>query len=153
MMNKRGISPVLASVFLISLAVALGIGIMTFGRAQVEQEAQCAIDVNLKMSTIDPSAQFCYDPANKLIHLTIENGVNIKVEGLIVNVIGTEQAETFELNDAVIEKAGSYVSVIPYDSSAAGEIRQIKITPAVILFDEAVICIEKSLTIETIELC
>ena len=152
-MNNRGVSPVVATLLLISFAVALGIGIMTLGRAQVEQEAQCAIDVNLKLATINDSSQICYNSEEKIIQFTIENGDNIKVQGLVVNVIGTEKAETFEINDAVIEKTGSYVGIIPYDNEVAGEIRQIKITPGVNLFDEELICTEKSLTLEEIELC
>lgn len=142
-----------ATILLISFAVALGVGIMTLGRAQVEQEAQCAIDVNLRLISINGTSQICYDDAERVIYFTIENGDNIKVEGLIVNVIGSEKAETFELNDAVMEKIGSYVGVIPYDHSTMGEIRQIKFTPEVILFDEEIICIEKSLIIEEIKKC
>ena len=126
---------------------------MSFGRAQVEDVAQCAIDVNLKLSEIDEASKFCYNPAKKEILFTIDNGDNIKVEGLVVNVIGTDRAETFELRDAVIEKVGNYEGVVPYDNQVSGDIRQIKFTPSVILFDEEVICTEKSLTFENIELC
>lgn len=142
-----------ATLLLISFTVALGIGIMTLGRAQLEQEAQCAIDVNLKLALINGTSQLCYGASERTIIFTIENGDNIKVEGLIVNVIGTEKAETFELNDAVMEKIGSYVGVIPYDHTTVGEIRQIKFTPEVILFDEGIICIEKSLVVEEIRKC
>ena len=152
-MNKRGISPILATLILIFFAVALGIGIMTFGRAQVEQEAQCAIDVNLKLSLVNETSKLCYNPVKKEILFTIDNGDNIKVEGLVVNVIGTERAETFELKDAVMEKLSIYEGVVPYDNIVSGEIRQIKFTPSIILFDEEVICIEKSLILEEIELC
>lgn len=152
-MNKRGISPIIATLLLISFAVALGVVIMNFGRAQVELEAQCAIDVGMKLSNIGGEDQLCYDTASKNIKFTIENGVNIKVEGLIFNTIGTEKAETFELNEAKMGKAGNFLGNVKYDNSISGDIRQIKISPKVILFDEEQICPEKALIIESVKNC
>ena len=77
---------------------------MSFGRAQVELEAQCPINVGLKLAVVGGVEEVCYNAAKKDFSFTIENGVNIKVEGLIVNIIGTQKAETFELNDAKSKK-------------------------------------------------
>jgi len=152
-MDKRGISPIIATLLLISFAVAIGIVVMNFGRAQVELEAECAIDIGFKFSNIGGKQQICYNPARKDIAFTIENGVNININGLIVNVIGTEKAETFELNNAKIGKAGIYVGHLRYDNLVSGQIRQIKISPKVILFDAEQICVEKALIIEQIRNC
>jgi flagellin-like protein len=152
-MNKRGISPIIATLLLISFAVAIGVVIMNFGRAQVELEAQCAIDAGMKLANIGGEKEICYDAGSKTVKFTIENGVNIKVEGLIFNVIGTEKAETYELNNAQMGKAGNYLGSVSYDSSVSGEIRQIKISPKVILFDEEQICVEKALIVESVKKC
>jgi len=152
-MNKRGIAPLVATLLLISFAVALGVVIMNFGRAQVELEAQCAIDIGLKFSEIGGKQDYCFDAATSRLRFTVENGINIKVEGVIVNIIGTTKAETFELNDAHIGKAGTYIGNIAYNKAAAGEIRQLKITPKVVLHDEEQICTEKSLVVESVNLC
>ena len=152
-MDKRGIAPLVATLLLISFAVALGVVIMNFGRAQVELEAQCAIDIGMKFSNIGGQQQVCFDAASKKLSFTIDNGVNIKVEGLIVNIIGTQKAETYELNDAKMGKAGIYVGNVAYDQATVGNIRQLKITPKVILYDEEQICVEKSLTIENVRPC
>lgn len=152
-MDKRGIAPLVATLLLISFAVSLGVVIMNFGRAQVELEAQCAIDVGLKFTNIGGNEQVCYDPAKKDIAFTIENGVNIKVEGLIINIIGSQQAQTFELNEAKMGKVGTYIGHLNYDQTSNGQVRQMKITPKVVLYDEEVICVEKSLTIETVGNC
>ena len=150
-MNKRGISPIVATLLLISFAVALGVVIMTFGRAQVELEAQCPIKVGLKLANIGGESQFCY--SNGELKFTLENGVNIKVEGLIVSVIGTQKAETYEINDAKMTKAGTYVGKVSYDMAAGGEIRQVKISPKIVLYDEEQICTEKALVVENINNC
>lgn len=152
-MDKRGISPLIATLLLISFAVALGVVIMSFGRAQVELEAQCPINVGLKLSVVGAEEQLCYDASKKELSFTLENGVNIKVEGLIINIIGTQQAESFELNDAKIGKAGNYLGKVSYDSSASGEIRQIKISPKIIFYDEEQICVDKALVVEKVRGC
>ncbi|MBT4935511.1 hypothetical protein HOL21_03095 [Candidatus Woesearchaeota archaeon] len=152
-MNKRGISPIIATLLLISFAVALGVVIMSFGRAQVELEAQCPINVGLKLAVVGGVEEVCYNAAKKDFSFTIENGVNIKVEGLIVNIIGTQKAETFELNDAKIAKAGTYIGHVTYNSAISGTIRQVKISPKVVMYDEEQICIEKALILESVKGC
>jgi len=152
-MDKRGIAPLIATMLLISFAVSLGMVVMNFGRAQVELQAQCAIDINMKISEIAGKQEVCLDAAKQELKFTIENGVNIKVEGLLVNIIGSERAETFELDDAKMTKSGIYLGRVPYDASASGTIRQIRFTPKVILYDTVEVCAEKSLIFENIGVC
>jgi len=149
-MNKRGIAPLVATLLLLSFAVALGIVIMSFGRAQVELEAKCPINIGLKLSKDSP---LCYDTSNKELKFNVENGVNINVEGLVVNVIGSQQAQSFELNNAKIDKAGTYAGKTEYDSSTSGEIRQVKITPKINLHDNEQVCTDKALVVEEIKAC
>ena len=152
-MNKRGIAPLVATLLLISFAISLGVVIMNFGRAQVELEAQCAIDVGLRLAEIGGKEDICFNQAKSEIRFTIENGININVEGLVVNIIGTEKADTFELNNAKMSKAGNYLGKIKYNKAVSGEVRQIKISPKVVLYDEEQICIEKAVIIEKISNC
>jgi len=151
MMNKRGIAPLVATLLLISFAIAIGVVVMNFGQAQIELEAKCPINIGLKLSKEE--APLCYDANKKELTFNIENGVNINVEGLVVNVIGSQQAQSFELNDARITKAGLYPGKISYDSSTGGELRQIKITPKIVLHDNEEICTDKALIIEEINPC
>ena len=84
---------------------------------------------------------------------TIENGVNINIEGLIINVIGTLKAESTELNNAKIGKAGTYMGSVAYNFASGGAIRQVKITPKIKLYDKEQICVEKALIVENIRNC
>ncbi|MBI4983370.1 hypothetical protein HZC32_01895 [Candidatus Woesearchaeota archaeon] len=151
--NKKGITPLMATFLLISFAVALGVVIMNFGRAEVEEQAQCPINIGLKFTNIGGEEQLCYNVAEKDLSFTLENGVNIKVDGLVANVIGTQKADSFEINEARIIKAGSYVGHIVYNSGASGEIRQLKITPKVRLYDTEQICTEQALVVEKVRNC
>jgi len=153
-LNKKAITPLMATFLLVSFAIAVGVGVMNFGRAQVEESAECTVDVGLKFSVIGGNEQLCYDTAKKEVKFTVENGVNVATTGLVVNVIGTEKAETAELNDAKISKAGTYVAHITYDSAVSGLVQQIKISPKVTPYDQELICQDKALVFEgTVKNC
>lgn len=152
-LRKKGITPLMATFLLISFAVAIGVVVMNFGRAQVEQQAECAIDINLKFSKISNQDQICYDVSKKDIAFTIENGINIKVDGLILNTIGSQKADSLELNDAKIGKAGVYLGHMTYDKAVSGDMKQLKITPKVTMYDQEQICTEKALVVENLRAC
>lgn len=141
----------MATVLLVSLAVAVGVVVMNLGRAQVEEAAECAIDVGLRFVYIGDEEQFCF--SGKELIFTVENGINTNVEGVIVNVIGSERAETFEINEAKMGKAGTYVGKVGFDISAGGEIRQVKLTPKIMALEEELICPEQALVREEIKRC
>jgi hypothetical protein len=138
---KKGLAPLVAGLLLLSFAVAIGVTVMNFGRAQVELEAECPISIDLEFS--QPA---CLQ--SEQIQFTVENGVNVKLEGLLVNIIGTDKAETFDLS-AKVERAGTYQGHIPF----SGEIRQLKITPKILFYDQEQICTKKALTVENIANC
>lgn len=146
-------APLVATLLLIAFAVALGVVIMNFGRAQVEMEAQCTINVGMKFAEVSGEKQFCIDRSKNELFFSIENGVNIKVEGLVVNIIGTKQAKTYDLGDAKIEKAGVFMKYLPFAAGEIGEIRQIKIVPKVNMYDEELVCQEKAIVLEDIRDC
>ena len=151
--DRQGIAPIVATLLLISFAVAIGIVIMNFGRAQVQLESKCAMDIGLIFSEIGGQTQVCIDREKDIIKLSVENGVNIATTGLMVNVIGTKRAESFELTDADIGKAGVYLTDLGYNLAANGEIRQLKVIPLVTPFDEEVVCTEQALVAESILEC
>ncbi len=151
--NKKAITPLMITMLLISFAVAVGTGITRFGEAQLEEGAECAIETKMKLSSISGQEQLCYNSATKKISFTVENGLNINIDGLIINVIGSEKADTFELNNAKMTKAGSYVGNLPYDLEVNGEIRQIKLTPKISTPEGEAICVEQAIIAEQVRSC
>ena len=145
--DKRGITPIMATVLLVSFAVAVGVVVMSFGRAEVEEEAVCPIDIGLAFAEISGKQDICFDGSQ--VRFTVENGININIEGLLVNVIGTEKAETADLTEAKLTKAGTYLGKVPF----SGSIRQVKISPKVLLKAQEEICVEQSLVMENIPSC
>ena len=149
-MNKKAITPLMASVLLISFAVAVGVAVMNFGKAQVEENATCPLEIGIKFAVIGGEEQVCFDSASKDLKFTLENGVNVGVSGLVVNVIGSDKAETFEVNEVAITKAGTNLGKVNFQG---GEIRQVKISPKIRLDTEELICQEQALVAESIRGC
>lgn len=152
-LSREGITPLMIGFLCVSFAVAVGVVVMNLGRAEVEAAAECGIEIGLRFSEIGGEEQVCYDAAKKIFSFTVENGININVNGIVVNIIGTQKAESFELNDAKMGKAAVYLGRVPYDSAASGEIRQVKISPKIIPYDQEEICIDQAFVVEDVKPC
>lgn len=152
-LNRKAITPLMITMLLISFAVAVSTGITRFGEAQLEEGAECAIETKLTLSTIGGKEQLCYNAAAKKISFTVENGLNINIDGLLANVIGSEKADTFDLNNAKMTKAGSYVGNLPYNTVVNGQIRQIKLTPKIRTPEGEAICVEQAIIREEVPAC
>lgn len=148
-LSKEGITPLMIGFLLVSFAVAVAVVILNLGTAQVEEEAECAVDIGLRFSQISGEEQACYDAAKKIFSFSVENGINIDVNGIVVNIIGTEKAESFELNEASMGKAAVYLGRVPFD----GQIRQVKISPKIIPYDQEEVCIDQAIVIESVKAC
>jgi hypothetical protein len=148
--KKQKIPPVVATLLLLAFAVAIGVVVMSFGRAQVELEAVCPINIGLEFSVIGGKEDYCYDGSE--LRFTVENGININIEGLVVNIIGVDKAETIELKEAKLSKAGTYIGKVSFPASG-GSIRQVKISPKVSLKGQQEICVDKALIVESIPSC
>ena len=57
--NTKGITPLMTTILLISLAVAVGVVVMNFGRATAQEEAECSVDPQLQLSNISGQMQIC----------------------------------------------------------------------------------------------
>lgn len=143
--NKKAITPLMATFLLISFGVAIGVFFTNLAKAQVEESAVCPVNIGLREEKI------CYDGSQ--IQFSVQNGINTEIIGLIISVIGTEEAKTIELTDLAVAKGGVYSGTAAYDSTASGQLRQLKISPKISLYDEQHICLEQALILETISNC
>ena len=135
-MNKRGISPVIATVSLIFFAAVLLIVVVAFSKTNDAHTDECSADVRLRLAVIGGEDQVCFNEDEKKIEFIIENGPNVEVEGFEVNLITSRKMEIFQFNEIMIGKAGTYIEKIPYNQEEVGKFRQLRITPKVLLCDE-----------------
>src|SRR3989344_3157546 len=133
--NKKAITPLMVTLLLVSFAVAVGVVVMNIGQAQVEEGAVCPVDIGFVFSS------------------TVENGINANIEELLVNIIGEEKAAASPLSDAKMTRAASYVGKVNFDTSVNGNIRQVKISPTVLLKGVPEICVDQALVVENVPNC
>jgi hypothetical protein len=155
--SKKAISPLLATILLVILASALGVIAMSWGRAQLEEGSYCPVVIGLKIIELNQEAQICRAGAgeNGVITFLVENGANVDIHSLNFRVIGTKDIYTLELPESSIPKGYPLLKNIPYNYNLFGQVRQIKITPRIVLFpgEEPVLCPEQALIIEDIKVC
>lgn len=155
--SKKGISPLVATVLLLFVAILLGILVMNWGRAQLEEASECTVDVGISFVELNKKPQICYSgsSSNGAITFIVENGVSTEVSSLQLRIIGTKDIYITELPDSEIDKGYSLMRTVPYDFNLFGDIRQIRLVPKIILLPnkEPLLCVEQALVIEEISPC
>ncbi|MBD3310073.1 hypothetical protein GF351_02545 [Candidatus Woesearchaeota archaeon] len=159
MMDKKGVSPLIATVLLIAFAVALGAVVMNWGRAYVEQTAddvegqsetdiKCSFDVSMEVIRIDDVPQLCYcnlsDPA--YIEFTLQNIGREDIEDLQLVIIGESGIVS---NSSILNKSLGAADVIKqklkYDLDKVGTIKQIQMVPMIMEGSSVVPCSQRKL--------
>ncbi|HLC19679.1 MAG TPA: hypothetical protein VJK72_02090 [Candidatus Nanoarchaeia archaeon] len=152
-MNKKGVSPLIATFMLIVLAIGLGVVVMNFGRAQIEIAAQCAVDIGLQITQLNDKPQVCFNRAKSELFFIVENGRQIPVESLKLRVIGEKAVLNQDVPESSMDRLGTLLKYIPYDIGTNGDVRQVRFTPEVTLYDEKILCSEQAIIIEDIRDC
>ena len=156
MMNKKGVSPIVATILLLVIAIGLGIVAMNWGRAYLETSSTCAIDTGMDVVKVNDIPQVCYAQGeNGYIKFLVENSQNTAIEKLQIRTIGAKQVYTTELDNSSISKGGTFMGMVPYNSVLFGNIKQVKVTPEIMVYENQppAICSEQGLIIENIGKC
>lgn len=155
--NKRGLSPLISTVLLVFAAIAVGVIVMNWGRATLEENAKCAIDTKMDVVRLNEEPQVCYAGSGKqgMIHFIVENGPSVEVEKLHFRVIGEKGVFTTELSDSDIDIGSSIIKDVPYDFELFGDIRQVKISPMLVLYPQEppLLCSEQGIVAEELKPC
>jgi len=154
--NKKGVSPLIATILLIAFAVALGAVVMSWGKSvdfSVEGQAseKCA-RVGLSVEKINGVPQIFYGGIenNGFIKFTIENNGNEDIEGIIVWVVGEKNTNTIDLEKSSIKVGYPLIKEIKHDFSRYGEIKKLKFIPKIKVGDSVITCAKNSLEEEKI---
>ena len=148
--KKKAITALMSLFLVAAFAAAVTSVVTNLASAQAEEGSDCPLSVELHFPKT--AVPVCYDTTTKEVVFTIENGINIDVSGLILNVVGLEQAVSIEDN-TVIKKIATSNGRIEYDSKTAGPIRLIKMTPKIIVNENELICIAQAITIGKVLPC
>jgi len=159
MMNKRGISPLIATILLIAFAIALGLVVMNWGKSYIEEKAEfsagatdssgCGL-VELSVIKVAGRDKICYNPNDNSIEVFFENGADAKITDLQVRVIGGQGIKTLDsVLDKPIEQSVSAQVRFNYPSGL-GDVQQLKMTPVI---GDGVACAKQSVLSEGMIQC
>ncbi|MBI2523409.1 hypothetical protein HYW19_03395 [Candidatus Woesearchaeota archaeon] len=156
--NKRSVSPLIATVLLISFAVALGSVVLNWGRnLDISRPGDACSGVAIKMRNI-ADAEVCYagSGSGTYINFVIDNTGGIDIDGLGIWITGEKGTKLLDPNNMSIKK-GQLLDVkdksIVYDSSTYGAIKSIQFFPKVMGVDTLEICSGNSVKANKIKAC
>ena len=139
--NKRGVSPLVATVLLIAFAVALGAVVMNWGKQQVDthmEELEICKDVSINWYSLDGKEQICYTESK--LKFTVENGVVADVNDLKLIIVGAEDIYIKEKTRIGLRKTDLKKTEINYDLAKYGVPQEVRLIPLLLIDEKEVIC-------------
>jgi flagellin-like protein len=159
--NKKGISPLIATLLLIMFAIALGTVVMNWGKAYIEDKAEfvgsyaatgdCS-GVGFSIVTISGELQLCYDANTKSIEFILENGAGEDIENMQARVIGSAGIFTEE-NILPQPLKKTHTIKLSFTPGNIGDIKQFKLTPLIKLNGDSLFCQSQALVQEIVRQC
>ncbi len=145
-LNRKAVSPLIATVLLIAFAIALGAIVMNWGKSWVEEEMQsgqeefyaskeCDRDIQLGIKSIGNRPQLCYNHSGTslTIDFMIYNGGPRTVEGIRVIAYGSlgesnETSSSDGIESTAISPGGILKSTATFtvDNSTFGTLAQVE---------------------------
>ncbi len=156
--QKKGVSPLIATVLLIAFAVALGSVVMNWGlNLNLGKSADKCRSVEIRIRNIDLN-EVCFGGfgPSGYINFILDNTGGIDVEGLTIWIIGNKETKIFNMNDAIIKKGSLFTKddkSITYDFSLYGDIKQVQFIPQAKSENVLEPCPKNAIKAEKVGLC
>ena len=153
--EKRGVSPLIATILLIAFAVALGSVVMNWGlNLQIGQPNDPCRETEIKIREID-SGQVCYGGfgSSSYINFILDNSGSSDVTGLAIWIVGDRGTRLVELDGISIKKGSMYERSdrdIKYDLGTYGNIKEVQFIPKIA---GSSICPKKAIKGTKIRIC
>ena len=157
-LNKRGVSPLIATVLLISFAVALGSVVLNWGRnLDISKPGDVCAGVSIKIRHII-SSEVCYAGSGKntFIQFILDNNGNADIDGISIWVTGTSGTKLLDFNGMAIKKSELLTikdNTIVYDSITNGPIKSIQFFPKIKNGNSLEICAKNAIKATDIKTC
>lgn len=144
-MNKKGISPLIATIFLIAVAVALGSIVMSLGQEYVTRAssgvaAPICTELNFEVKAIR------YAPSTNSLRISFDNKGS-QIDGFLLKVFNQDFSElTTERIETPLEAYNVGVVEVVLDRSEISRVYEIVIVPLENSGNDAIACDELSKT-------
>lgn len=155
LISKKGVSPLIATILLISFAVALGSVVMNWGLNLnlAKSEDKCA-PVEIKIRNIG-NAEVCFG-GNGYINFVIDNTGNSDINGLSIWIIGEKGTRLFDMDNILVRKGTLYDKKdkeVTYDFSTYGSIKQVQFIPKIKSQQTTEICPKNAVKADKVGVC
>ncbi|MFT4250287.1 MAG: archaellin/type IV pilin N-terminal domain-containing protein [Candidatus Woesearchaeota archaeon] len=92
--NKKGLSPLLATILLIAFAVSLGTLVMSWSVEVATQETDTCKNVQLQLQQTPQGEAICYDAPTQNVKFLIKNTAETPIDSVVLRVIDVSQELT-----------------------------------------------------------
>ncbi|MBS3102567.1 hypothetical protein J4458_03900 [Candidatus Woesearchaeota archaeon] len=155
--QKRGVSPLIATVLLVSFAIALGAVVMNWGRnIDLSNPDDKCSGVEIKVRKTNHEVCFGGSGDKAHINFILDNTGTVNIEGLGIWIVGTKGTKFNDFNNLKIKK-GELLDIkdnsIPYDFDVYGGIKQVQFIPKIKIQDAIDICPKNAIKAEKIDVC
>ncbi len=154
--NRKGMSPLIATVLLIAFAVALGAMIMNWS-ADIETQQQVAPStttspcdqVHISLNEVFGKKIFCY--ADGVIRFNIVNDGSTGINGLQVRTVDAQLKEVKQdIPDSAVAVGDTFQYELPFSKS--GKIH-VELVPKVVVNNEVSFCVDKKIVRDILPDC
>ncbi len=159
--NKKGVSPLIATVLLIAFAVALGAIVMSWGKSYITQtqtdvqnkgnlQMTCSEDVGINILSIAGSFDACYTDSNSThgtVKFTLKNSGSKALAGLKVQVITNVSVNETDITKSI--EPGSVYRNNSINYPANQSFKELIINPEIKVGSETKVCANSEITLDT----
>lgn len=158
--DRRGVSPLIATILLIALSIGMGVAVMSWGEDYIEEKAEfvqgvqetvtsCDL-VSFSLIRISGVPQLCLDGTT--VKALIDNGPDADIADFHARVVGEKG---ISVQDSVLPQALPRASATPIAFSVGdlGALRQVKLTPKILVGGRTVVCGKQAQQFEDIRAC
>lgn len=154
--NKRGVSPLIATILLAMFALSLGSVIVNWSfNIQSRKQGSCAeISFNIRNTQ---EAQMCIHQQQnqQTVQFVVDNIGDARITGFDVWMIGSTATKLSSIDDIDIHPNEIYVhnkNTITYEEEVYGELHQVQLYPKVGTHP-VVLCSQQAVTASSIDSC
>lgn len=152
MKNKRGLSPLIATVLLIAFAVALGAVVMSWGKAYVtmdDTEKVACSKAELKIHEIEGGPELSFSRTENSVSFMIDNTGNVDIKGIRVWVIG-ERDNLITNIEEEIKQGYPLRKKIDYRFVTYGRIKEVNFIPKIEVEGEEIVCTNQAIGLSSV---
>ena len=159
--NRRGITPLVATVLLVAFSVGLGALVMSWGEDYIAQKAEFVQgtaeikspcdSTHITLIRIGGQLQVCM--SSRGLEFWIDNGPDTDVSNIHARIAGSTGVDVQQsILFSPLAKANSARVIVPLKPEV-GQVLQVKLTPKIMTGSQEALCANSAITVEKFSQC